>query len=347
MSSTTITTLPKSFTSRPATMDDVKAVVDLLNACSIEQIGRPRTEAHKIRSDWQAPIFNLETDTLVVLAADGKLVGHAALWDSEPHVRIYVAGDVHPEYKGQGVGTALCQWAVKRGRRAIPKAPEGTRVVLVQATLSTDEAAQELLRKQGYQLVRHSFHMLIEMDDLPPEPVVPEGITIRPFVRDLDMRALVLADRDAFQDHWGYVEHPFEENYQEWVHWIDNNPDHDPSLWFLAADGEGIAGMSLCCPKTVEDPGMGWVDSLGVRRPWRRRGLALALLHHSFAEFYRRGKRKVGLEVDAQSLTGATRLYEKAGMHVYRQYANYEKELCPGEDLSTQFLEEEKSDVQG
>ncbi|MCK4450237.1 MAG: GNAT family N-acetyltransferase [Anaerolineae bacterium] len=105
-------------------------------------------------------------------------------------------------------------------------------------------------------------------------------------------------------------------------------------------DGEEITGMSLCCPKTAEDPGMGWVDSLGVRRPWRRRGLALALLHHSFGEFYRRGKRKVSLEVDAQSLTGATRLYEKAGMHVDRQYVMYEKELRPGRDLSTQFVDD-------
>ena len=103
--------------------------------------------------------------------------------------------------------------------------------------------------------------------------------------------------------------------------------------------------MSLCHPKVVEDPDMGWVDVLGVRRPWRRRGLALALLHHTFGEFYQRGKRKVGLGVDAQSLTGATRLYEKAGMHVQRQYATYEKELRPGEELSTQSVEDEHSNA--
>jgi len=76
-----------------------------------------------------------------------------------------------------------------------------------------------------------------------------------------------------------------------------------------------------------------------VLRPWRRRGLALALLHHTFGEFYRRGKRRVGLGVDADSLTGALRLYEKAGMHPIRQYASFEKELRPGVELSTQTLE--------
>ena len=79
---------------------------------------------------------------------------------------------------------------------------------------------------------------------------------------------------------------------------------------------------------------------LGVRRPWRRRGIALALLHHAFGELYRRGKHRVVLGVDSQSLTGALRLYERAGMHVQLQYDNYELELRPGTDLSTQTLEE-------
>ncbi|MFQ6102209.1 MAG: GNAT family N-acetyltransferase [Anaerolineae bacterium] len=330
--------LPENFAARPATMDDVEAVVELLNACSIEQIGRPRVEVDEIRTDWQQPTFNLETDTLVVFAPDGKLAGHAALWDSGPHVRIFVAGDVHPEYKGQGIGTSLCQWAEERARQAVSKAPEGARVVLMQEKLSTNEPARALLREQGYQLVRHGFRMVIEMNGLPPEPIVPAGLTIRTFARERDARAVVQAVREAFQDHWGYVEQPFEEEYQEWVHWMDNDPRYDPSLWFLAVDGEEIAGLSLCCPRTVEDPEMGWVDALGVRRPWRRRGLALALLHHSFGELYRRGKRKVGLGVDAQSLTGATRLYKKAGMHVDRRYDTYENELRPGEDLSTQSM---------
>jgi ribosomal protein S18 acetylase RimI-like enzyme len=82
------------------------------------------------------------------------------------------------------------------------------------------------------------------------------------------------------------------------------------------------------------------VNSLSVRRPWRRRGLGLALLQHAFGEFYRRDTMTVALGVDAQSLTGATRLYERAGMHVDRQYAVYEKELRPGRELCTQTVAE-------
>ena len=328
--------LSGQFGARPATLDDVGAVVELINACAIERTGKPRALVHDVRSDWQQPEFNPETDTLLVLTPEGGIVGHAEMWDHAPYVRLYVIVEVHPKYAGRSIGTALCRWAEGRARRSIPQAPSVARVVLQQSVLSTDGATQELLRQQAYRVVRHSLLMRMDMDELPPEPAVPAGLIIRPFVRERESRALVLAIREAFRDHWGFVEWSLEEHYRTWMHYLDTNPDVDPSLWFVAVDertGE-IAGVSLCHPAVAQDPDMGQVETLGVRR----RGLGLALLRHSFRALYRRGKRKVSLGVDADSLTGATRLYEKAGMHVYRQYVEYEKELRPGEELSTQSV---------
>ena len=79
------------------------------------------------------------------------------------------------------------------------------------------------------------------------------------------------------------------------------------------------------------------MGTLGVRRPWRKRGLGLALLYHSFGEFYKRGNRVISLGVDAASQTGATRLYKKAGMHVASEYVSYEKELRPGREPEVEF----------
>ncbi len=76
-------------------------------------------------------------------------------------------------------------------------------------------------------------------------------------------------------------------------------------------------------------PPTAWVNILAVRRPWRRQGLGMALLRQAFGEFYRRGIRQVALGVDAENITGATRLYARAGMRVTRQYARYEKMLRP------------------
>jgi ribosomal protein S18 acetylase RimI-like enzyme len=69
------------------------------------------------------------------------------------------------------------------------------------------------------------------------------------------------------------------------------------------------------------------VNVLGVRRPWRRRGLGRALLLQAFAEFRSRGRRGVGLGVDGLNTTGAVRLYEQVGMHVARRFDHYRKPL--------------------
>jgi ribosomal protein S18 acetylase RimI-like enzyme len=137
--------------------------------------------------------------------------------------------------------------------------------------------------------------------------------------------------REAFRDNWGYVERPFEAEYKRWMHTLDRDPDCDPSpFWFVALDGEEIAGLCLCHPTTAGDPASASIHTVGVRPAWRRRGIALALLRYSFGVLYRTGKRKASLEVNAQNPTGATRLYEKAGMVVERHYDDYEKELRPG-----------------
>ncbi len=141
------------------------------------------------------------------------------------------------------------------------------------------------------------------------------------------------------RDHWGYVERDFDHELESWAHWIDNDPHHDPSLWFLVTNGEEIVGICLCRGVRPGEPDMGYVGSLVVQRAWRHRGVGLAMLHHAFGEFYRRGKPRVSLDVDAESLTGATRLYEKAGMHVQRRSIEYELVLRQGKDLSTQQLE--------
>ena len=120
------------------------------------------------------------------------------------------------------------------------------------------------------------------------------------------------------------MEQPFEEALQRFSYFMLAEDSYAPGLWFLAMDGSQIAGFSLCRKQSFEDPEVGWVSSLGVLRPWRKRGIGLALLQHSFVELYRRGFRKVGLGVDGQNLTGALRLYKRAGMHVHRQFELFE-----------------------
>jgi len=114
------------------------------------------------------------------------------------------------------------------------------------------------------------------------------------------------------------------EPYESWSHWMVDDSVFDPTLWFVAEKGDDLAGI-LIGRAPENEPGVGWVRILGVVPEHRRRGLGQALLRHSFREFADRGFDAVGLGVDAESPTGAVRVYERAGMHVERTNLIYEK----------------------
>jgi len=124
----------------------------------------------------------------------------------------------------------------------------------------------------------------------------------------VDDRPVFDAVMEAFEDHWGEASMTFD----DWRH--RELESFDPSLWFVGVDGEEVAGFALCEPDRARAGEIGVVGELGVRRPWRRRGLGLALLRMAFRAFADRGIRIVELGVDSDSLTGATRLYQRAGM---------------------------------
>jgi ribosomal protein S18 acetylase RimI-like enzyme len=112
--------------------------------------------------------------------------------------------------------------------------------------------------------------------------------------------------------------------FDEWKAHRLEAPETDTSLWFVARVGREMAGAIRCDGRKF---GGGWVGALGVREPWRGRGIGMALLGRAFAEFHSRGVAHVGLGVDAQNPTGATRLYERAGMRVMTEDILFEKTL--------------------
>ncbi len=321
--------LPKGLELRPATMADLEAVSKLVAAHEIADYGEAETTLEDIRNEWQSPNINLGTDTLVITTPTGRMVGYAETYHFQ-HARIFGWLFVHPEYREQGVGETLLRRVEARAQEHIALAAPDLRVTLNTGAASVNTAAKQLFERHGYRLIRHFWRMEIEMNEPPQQPQWAEGITVRP-MRPGEERLVYEVDEESFQDHWGHISISFE----EWEHRSVKRDTFDPSLWFVAFEGDKAVGISLC--KQVPG-GMGWVSTLGVLRPWRCKGVGMALLLHSFNEFYRRGWRKAGLGVDAASLTGATRLYERAGMHVARQYDSYQKELRPGREPSTETL---------
>lgn len=341
MQKETVVELPAGFTARGATPDDLESAMNLFNRWSRSVIGRDEIiELEAIRNDLQQPGFSLENDIRLVFAPNGEMTGYVEAWTiAKPPVHPWIWGRVDPDYEDKGIGTWLLHWAEQRVLQVLDRVPGDLRVAPRLGTYREAGKGKKLFEDMGYQHIRTSYTMLIEMDAPVPEPIFPAGITLRTYNPGTDAAAAYQAQRDTFQDHFGYLDEPFEEGLKKFKHFWEQT-DFDSTLLFLAMDGDKIAGISLCPPNSIDDREMGWVSTLGVVRSWRKRGLGLALLRHSFNEFYRRGKHKVALGVDAQNLTGALRLYENAGMHVHQAFDLYEKELRSGKEISVQSLAE-------
>ena len=331
--------LPAGFTTRGATMNDVEPAMQLFNRWSRAVIGRDEfTDIDAILDEWQASGADIAEDVRLVFTPIGELVGYIEVWNNRKsfaHLELW--GRLDPNYEDLGIGTWMLQWAEQRALQALPNVPAELRFAPHVGTYRQAVKAQKLFEDLGYQHIRSTYHMLIEMDTLVPAAQFPKGIVLRTYNPETDAEAVYRAETEAFRDHFGFVEEPFEEGFKRWKHSREHE-GFDPTLYFLAMDDDEIAGVCICRPESFYDPNRGWIRSLGVRRPWRKRGIGLALLRHSFNEFYRRGQRKVGLGVDAQNLTGALRLYEGAGMRVDQAYDHYEKELRPGTEISVQAL---------
>lgn len=330
--------LPSGYQMRPATQQDIPSLLTLFNQYWKALTGMIKFTLEDFNSIFSAPGFDMGSSAQIVSDAQGEDVAAVLVMDlGDPPIHPGVYGCVRDGWEGQGIGSYLIQWAEERAGQAVDRCPEGARVSMYLQAAPSHERTIRLFEKMEMNPVRYSWFMLRNMEESPPKPSWPAGIQVRTQT-DLDnLERILRATDDAFMDHWGYVDRSGdEERIRRFRHSIETDEDHDPSLWFLAMAGDEIAGVALCASRMGADREIGMVNTLGVRRPWRRQGLGQALLYHAFSEFFARGYRRVGLGVDTQNLSGATRLYKRVGMQVDRELVVYEKELRPGEELSKQ-----------
>ncbi len=298
-------TLPADYALRRPTPEDAEAVAAVMTkAYDVEEV-----TADDVRREWH----ELDVDNDVwVIESGGAVVATAELLKRADD-RVASEAYVDPEHRGRGLPSALLTLIEERAQELAP----GAR--LTNGALGSDDVAAELFEERGYRPVRHFYRMTIDLREPPPEPQWPAGLAPRPFDRG-HAEAFHAASEEAFAEAWGHSPWAFEDFVRHRV----EEPDASLDLWLGVWDGDELAATMVCDAQRYK---MGWVGSIGVRKPWRRRGLGLALLHQAFCEFWRRGERTIGLGVDAENPTGATRLYERSGMRVDSEYVIYEKRL--------------------
>jgi mycothiol synthase len=286
-------------TLRPPRDDDFDAILALMNAAQLATYGEADVTAEEFRTWLTTPSVDPARD-IRLLEEDGRLLAYVdADKDSK---RWWSDVKIHPDADADAILPELVAWLEQRADDGILRVWTG----------ATDERMLSTFKRLGFAEHRHSYRMEIALDDSPREPTWPDGVSVRTF-RPEDERLAY----DVTTEVWSDMSDPLEETFDEWRHWTTAREGFDASLWFFADASDEVAGFSFC-KQDDNDPNAGYVGWLGVRRPWRRRGLGEALLLHSFAEFRKRGYTRATLGVDASSPTGATRLYERAGMHVYR-----------------------------
>ncbi len=309
-------TLPNGYTVRPATEDDVDPMVAVANAYDLADFGRADTAREHMADGFRVPGFEAERDTWLVLEPRGHVVAFAIVGLEQPTV-LEAFGRVHPQHAGRGIGSFLVG-AVEERASEVADAGVGGLVVHNSLT-STDAAARRLLDERGYRLVRFFWHMerSLMRADLKVHPDGPVPL-VRPAEGEDELRAARSALDEAFRGHWMFEAWAFES-------WKEHLAAMSASV-LVALDRREVAGAITFMPTS----GSGWVEEVGVREPWRGRGLGALLLRHAFAHLSEAGLHQVRLNVDADNGTGATRLYERVGMRVRREWLVYEKPVVAG-----------------
>lgn len=290
---------------RTPKVEEAPAIRALIEEHALAAFGEPELSEQEIRSWFTRP--NLE---IRVAERDGRLVGYLDVHAQDSGRFPADVRTLEPEAAGLLL-TEAERVGREHGATAIRAFTQGDEPVL-----------GGVLQAAGWVPIRYSFQMRIGLDGELPEPKWPEGLASRN-LRPGEEERVYEASMDAFADHWDFHRYSFE----EWKAFNVTEHSFDPSLWWLVDDGDELAAISLNAWHFSGDPRFGWIEILGVRPRWRRRGLATALLHHSFRDFRERGATRVGLGVDGKNTTGAVRLYERVGMRVARRNDTWEKML--------------------
>lgn len=328
--------LPRGYTARPISLDDVPAVVRLFNRTSLAVMGAADYSESALRNELQSPGLDLSMDTLAIFDAAGEPVAYQGLYALiRPPVYPVALGRVDPDHMNRGLGSALLEWVDRRAARHLAVVPQHLRVAIRAFAYGKWQPSADLLSDHGYVTFRHGFKMRRDFAGEIEMPEWPDGIRVEVYRHPEEAEAVYRVVIDAFQDSFGYIREPFEAGFERFIHSSQADEAFDPDLWFLARAGDEIAGICLCSKWDNEDRKAGYVGSLGVRSPWRKLGIGRALLLHAFRAFQARGLQAATLAVDAGSLTGAVRLYEKAGMYIQHRWDRYEKVLREGEEIST------------
>lgn len=300
--------------------------------------GTERADTAEELANFFAHLTNCDPLTDMIFAevdsGDGRepeVIGYSrGTWQQEGSgERWYIFfGRITPAWRRKGIGSAMLGWVEGRLREISTDHPPQVSKYFMSFAQQGELGFAAMLEKASYQAARYSFEMVRpDLENIADFPL-PEGLDVRPVLPE-HYRAIWDADTEAFRDHWGFVE-PGEQDYQAW---LGDKTVFQPELWQVAWDmaENQLAGQVRTYidheQNKLYNRQRGWTEFISVRRPWRRRGLARALISRSLRAQKEAGMRESALWVDSENLSGATRVYEDCGFRVVKRTTVYRKML--------------------
>lgn len=308
---------------------DYPAVADLIATANVADGVEYAPGPELLRHEWEHdPHREPARDVLVVADSEGRPVGLAQATWRERDAKVIHQLDVlvRPTDRRRGIGSALAGWVEAHARDMAVEGrggPDGLPRFLGGWSDIGVPGVLEFTAARGYAPIRYFNLMLRDLAAPIPEVAMPEGLEVRP-VLEADHRRIWDADVEAFLDHFEAGVRT-EEDFVAFT----SGPDVDTTLWQVGWDGEEVAGSVITTIYAEENAILGvergWLDHVSVRRRWRGRGLASALIARTLALLQERGMAEAALGVDAENPTGALGVYERLGFYSARTSAAFRK----------------------
>ncbi|MBV9790095.1 MAG: GNAT family N-acetyltransferase [Chloroflexi bacterium] len=308
--------------------EDLVRIADLWNLCEeVDQLGQG-TNVNELRVEFSDPWLDKDRNVLLWDDAEGNLVAFAQIWtpNNDERVEGRIVYQAHPEYRSSGLEAQILDWGEQRLREISRE--RGLPAKSTVAVRDTQLSQIALMESRDMTPERYTFVMIRDLDDLPPAEL-PAGFTIREIGDEADGEAWIGMYNLSFIDHYNH--HPL--TFERWKNWLDD-PDGRADLNLVAVAEDGtFAAFCWAGINTAENErtgeNVGWIHLLGTRRGYRRIGLGRGILLTGLQRLKASGMNTAKLGVDAQSLTGATRLYEAAGFTRDETWIKFTRNLEP------------------
>jgi mycothiol synthase len=316
---------PEGIEARPIVLDDAIALAELRAATEKVDDEGEHEDADDVLEWLRHPWFDGPRGSLGLWSGD-RMAGWAVIW-SGPVPRdadqINFVGGVHPDWRRQGLGGRLLDWALDRaGERHRDRHPDLAGELHAHSG-DANTGLHAMLEGAGFAQVRYFVEMSLTLTGRPDAgAAVPDGLMLTAFEDRYD-EATRLAHNEAFLDHWGST--PREPD--AWRARTTASKSFRPGQSHLLLDGEDVASYVLSYEYDADTAITGrrdlYIGQVGTRRPYRGRGAANALLASTLAAAEAAGFETASLGVDAANPTGALGLYERLGFTVARRSTTY------------------------